>query len=264
MSVLRYTELAGAIYDVDDTLLNNNPNDGSPYNLHDRSRLAAIHAIGHEQGHEALLGVSADENIQAFRDAPTHTVDAAIWLILHRYGVVEQPDVMLDHPILNAIVERKANLHMDVLSKIENLEVLGASQLVRSLETNGLKGKQAIASGARLEEIELFLNKTKMTDIFPRSRILARGDYEHSKPDKEPFDKAFKTLGLPDTPHIRSRVLAIEDDPKGYLSAYAAGLYACAVTTRFPAEAFTVDGHRPHIIAANMQELGEQLGLPME
>jgi beta-phosphoglucomutase-like phosphatase (HAD superfamily) len=260
MLKVTYEHFVGAIYDVDDTLLSNHPDDGDASNLHERSRLAATHAIGAELGLDTLLTVTLEENFKYFQEAPQHTVDSAVWTMLYQKKLVDSPMIDYDHPLLRAIVERKAELHIDLL-KTAGKEVPGASAFVRGLEQNGLAGKQAIASGARLEEIRTFLNMYQISDIFPRRRIIARGDYQHAKPDPDPYHRAFKTLGLADTPKVRSHVLAVEDDPKGYLSALNAGLYVCVVTTMFPPEAF-IAIQRPQYIATDMAELGEILEVP--
>ena len=84
---MHYSEIDAYIYDVDDTLLDNRPQDGG-YNLHEQSRLIAIHHVGREMGHAALIEVTAEENEQAFLTAATHTMDHAIWTILQNKGIV--------------------------------------------------------------------------------------------------------------------------------------------------------------------------------
>lgn len=256
---LGYEDLVGAIYDVDDTLLSNRPNDGNPHNLHERSRLAAIHQVGQELGHASLQQITPEENREAFRHAPQHTVEAAVWSLLCTYGLAKG-QIDLEHPLLDAIVTRKVDLHESLLRE-KGVEVPGASTFITSWD-GGSPSPQAIASGARLSEITIFLEKYGLLPIIPRERTVAYGDYRQPKPDSEPFDKAFLTLQLDDTPTNRARTLAVEDDPKGTLSASRAGLYVCALTTRFSADELIQQGPRPHIIAANMTELGQALSLP--
>ncbi|HJQ08580.1 MAG TPA: HAD family hydrolase [Candidatus Saccharimonadales bacterium] len=258
-----YEQLHGVIYDVDDTLLNNQPADGIPFNLHERSRLAAIHRVGQESGLEALALITPEENERAFLEAPEHTVDAAIWRLLHRYGIVDVAAINPTHNVLQKIIALKAELHMELLLS-HGVEVAGASQFVHTLERNGLAGYQAIASGARLEEIQVFLGKYKLNPLFPRRRITARGDYDHPKPHQQPFERAFASLGLPDTAEVRARVAAFEDDPHGIASARKAGLYVCALTTRYPQEKFLESAYPPHQVAANFVEYAQLFNLPLE
>ncbi|HSX36022.1 MAG TPA: HAD family phosphatase [Patescibacteria group bacterium] len=258
---LPYEQYAGAIYDVDDTLLNNLPPDGDPFNLHERSRLAAIHGIARECGHAQLLSITAEENRTFFENAPHHTVDAAVWAALQSRGLAEG-ELDLSHDILTAIVERKAALHMDLLLA-SGVEVAGASSFVRSLECNGFSGRQAIASGARHDEIDAFLGKYGLAEIFPVARIIARGDYTNPKPDPESFDTAYRTLGLPDTAGMRASVLAFEDDPKGVVAALASGHTVGALTTRFEAEVFLDMPIKPHMIQRDFVEYADLLGLPL-
>lgn len=55
-------QIAGAIFDVDDTLLDNQP--GVPgQGLHERSRLAAAHTVGKAHGIPALENLTAQRYI---------------------------------------------------------------------------------------------------------------------------------------------------------------------------------------------------------
>jgi beta-phosphoglucomutase-like phosphatase (HAD superfamily) len=118
---------------------------------------------------------------------------------------------------------------------------------------------QGIASGALHSEIKIFLEHYGLTEYVPPHRTVAYGDFTHPKPHPEPFDMAFATLGLPDTPEMRSRVLAFEDNRKGILSARAAGLMVAALTTREPAEVFLEGPARADIVAADFEEYAKKL-----
>ena len=64
------SEIKGVIYDVDDTLLNNQPDSNPLNNLHQQARLVALHTVARE--HEELtplLGVTAKDNFGAFARA---------------------------------------------------------------------------------------------------------------------------------------------------------------------------------------------------
>jgi FMN phosphatase YigB (HAD superfamily) len=69
-------EVKGAIFDVDDTLLDNKP--GVPsQGLHERSRLVAVHTIGKKYGIGQLIRMSTEDNLAAVKTISTHTIEAA-------------------------------------------------------------------------------------------------------------------------------------------------------------------------------------------
>jgi beta-phosphoglucomutase-like phosphatase (HAD superfamily) len=249
---IKYENFAGIIYDVDDTLLDNHPG-GSRYNLHEQSRFAAILAIADEMGITALNGLTEDENERAFSEAITHTVDAAIWNLMCKRGIVSaELPIDLNHKILTAIVDKKAELHMAMLLE-KGVEVPGAADFVKARHIH-LPNLQNIASGARHEEIEVFFNKYGIHEIIPRDIRIARGDYEKSKPHPESFNKAFERLKLPDTADVRRRTIVFEDDPKGIESAIAGGFTVVGLTTRFPESVLMSYEQRPLLTIPNFLE----------
>lgn len=258
---LSYTHFVGVLYDVDDTLLSNHPDDGNPYGLHERSRFDAIQSFAKKHNVPSLLKLTHKENGEFFLSAPAHTIDATAWNILQAYGIIPK-SYNPEHPLVVEIVEEKARLHMKLLQTL-GTEVPGATAFVRALEQHGLAGKQGIASGARHDEIEVFLKKYGLLKMLPKSRTVARGDYTEPKPNPDPFNRAFLLLGLPDTLKMRARTLAIEDDPRGVESAVRAGLYVVALTTRYPANVFQKGTYRPKLIARDLIDLAVQLGLSL-
>ncbi|MDB5162333.1 MAG: HAD-superfamily hydrolase, subfamily variant 3 [Candidatus Saccharibacteria bacterium] len=243
----------GAIFDVDDTLLDNKP--GVPgFGLHERSRLAAVHEVGKRRGIKELEDVSVDENWSAFRDAPVHTIEAAVWGIFLKKGLADSDVINLEHPLLKEIVVLKDELHKDVLLNEAN-EVPGATDFVFRLSTSGLKDKMAIASSAIRRDVDLFLDKTGMDAIFTKEKITTIENITHPKPHPEAFNIAFDSLNLPETD--RFAVCAFEDDPRGIVSARAAGLYVCAITTRYKKEELLALEFPPHLVADSYTEFCE-------
>src|ERR1019366_3489432 len=109
----------------------------------------------------------------------------------------------------------------------EGKEVPGAVNFVFALAESGLEDKLAIASGAIRRDVDFFLEKTGLTKVFPDNRIKTKESFSHAKPNPEVFNFAFNSLDLPESD--RFAVCAFEDDPRGILSARAAGLYVCAI-----------------------------------
>ena len=91
-----------------------------------------------------------------------------------------------------------------------------------------------------------------LTSLFPGERIKTKESITHPKPNPEVFNLAFDTLGLPESD--RFNVCAFEDDPRGIMSAIAAGLYVCAIGTRYSVEQMMSLEVPPHIAFATYRE----------
>jgi beta-phosphoglucomutase-like phosphatase (HAD superfamily) len=258
--MLRVADFAGAIFDVDDTLLDNKERDPAG-SLHQRSRLAAIHAVGKRRGLSGLQTLTAEENYTTFHTAKTHSLEGAIWNMLHIKGVVSTDVVDFEHEILREIADLKNELH-EVILRTEGEEVPGASTFVRTLAEHGLKGKMAIASTAVRRDIDIFLEMYGLPELFPPARIIDKHQVMHMKPHPEVFEKAFKTLGLP--VGQKRKVVVFEDDPRGIAAAKAAGLCVFAITAVHDREKLAALPEPPDVIADSYAEFAELIGLPLE
>jgi HAD superfamily hydrolase (TIGR01509 family) len=107
--------------------------------------------------------------------------------------------------------------------------VPGAAKFVKALVAQGLP--LAVASTAVRQDVDAFFRKAGLTAYFPERRIITKEKVTHLKPHPEVFDAAFRSFGFTDSDRVH--VLAFEDDPRGVMSAKAAGLTTCAITTRF-------------------------------
>lgn len=252
------SNLQGAVFDVDDTLLNNHPG-GKSYGLHERSRLVAIRTVGRRHGIPALEHFSHQANLRTFYDAKVHSIEGAIWqtFVVAKYVHTDEPDP--SHPILREIVELKNQLHEAVLRQYGQ-EVPGATEFVSLLtRTPGTASRLAIASTASRRDIDLFFEISGLGQYFPNNRIISREQLTHFKPHPEPFNLAFATLGLSES--ARGHVLAIEDDPRGIMSAKAAGLFTAALTTRHHRETLAGLAVPPDLIVSSYAELKQVLGV---
>ena len=222
-------EPKGAIFDVDDTLLDNKP--GNPgLGLHERARLTAAHEVGDRHGIQRLKNLTIEQNLEALMTAPVHTLEAAVWGILLLTGLAGGPVLDHDNTLLQEIVARKNELYSAILDA-EGHEVPGAAKFVKTLATSGIADKLAIASMAIRPDVDTFLSKMDLHQLFPADRIVTKEQVAHPKPNPEAFNMAFTTLSLPESD--RSVVCAFEDDPRGIMAARAAGLYTCAIGTRY-------------------------------
>lgn len=250
-------KIQGAIFDVDDTLLDNET-ETIYFGLHERSRLAAVHKVGELRGISKLCALTVKENYDAFRDAKVHTLDSAIWTILYNAGLVNGDDVDPENEILQEIATYKNEFH-EVILRAEGREVEGATKFVANLHNSGLHAKLAVASTAMRHEIEIFFEMTGLSKLIPDERIISRESITHAKPHPQAYDLAFATLGLHD--NARSNVLAFEDDPRGIMSAKAAGLYVCAITTRYDRQKLASLTVPPDLIADSFAEFEDVLSL---
>lgn len=250
-------EVKGAIFDIDDTLLDNKP--GNPgYGLHEKARLAASHEIGERHGIVQLQNLTIEQNLEAFMAAPVHTLEAAVWSILLLTGQADSEVINPNNVLLQEIVARKNELYTVILAE-EGAEVPGATKFVKALGANGIADKLAVASMAIRPDVDSFLSKVGLHHLFPENRIITKEQVTHPKPNPEAFNMAFATLDLPESDRLA--VCAFEDDPRGIMAARAAGLYTCAIATRYSVEHMMNLEVPAHIAFATYQEFEEWFSL---
>lgn len=252
---MKITDVRGVIFDVDDTLLNNFPPE-FPFGLHEHTRLRVAHEIGRRHNIAALRTFTDEDSLRAFTEAPEHSLHGALWQTLIMTKLASG-NIQRDHPLVTEMMILKEELHEEVLRQ-HGHEVPGASAFIEELATNhGLADRLAVASTANPRDIKLFFEKYDLHRFFPAHRIISREQFTHAKPHPEPFEIAFKTLGLPN----KTGIVAFEDDPRGVQSAKAAGLYVCAITTRVRREQFEVMDTPPDLIAASYADFRRLLGM---
>lgn len=253
--------IAGAIYDVDDTLLDNQPDGNDPLsNLHQIARLEAIRALAAQDNitYAQLLDVTPQENFDCFTESPVHTVAGAFYTLLKNRGLLTG-DVDPTNPIILELIALKNKSYGLALAEYGK-PIKGADDFVRDLASQyDIENKNAIASTAILLDIQAFLDKYDLAYLFPDERIIDVSRVTRPKPDPEAFDTAFRRLDLPET--ARGNVVAFEDDPRGMLSARKAGLYVCGITTRYPREFLADIEAKPDVIADSYAEFREYFEL---
>ncbi len=247
----------GAIFDVDDTLLDNQQGRPAGDGLHDHSRLAAIHQVGERRNIATLLEVTADESHQRFLEAPTHTIDDAVWGILWGRGLVPSKIRDPDHPLLREIMAAKNQAHYTIIAA-EAMEVPGSTAFVHDFATL-TGGRVAAASGGTRADIDLYFGMVGLDQSIQPHRIITQEIVTHPKPHPEMFRKGFASLDLPD--QARHRVIGFEDDPRGIQSIQAAGLYSCAITTRYDRHYFLALPNPPDLICDTYAQFRQHFGL---
>ncbi len=255
--------IAGVVYDVDDTLLNSQPDPNNRLsNLHQVSRLNALHQIAREKGgkYAQLLEVEVQENFDCFAESPVHTVSGAFFTLLKSRGLLTG-DVDPSNPIIRRLVQLKNEAYGELLA-VHGQPVLGADMFVHDFSTHfGLDDKNAIASTATFRDIRTFLAMHDLAYLFPDDRIIDVDKVDHPKPHPEAFDKAFLSLRLPEA--ARASTIAFEDDPRGMLAARKAGLFVCGITTRYPKEFLESIEAAPDFIADSYIEFRKFFDLPV-
>ncbi len=258
MSLPDSFEPMGAIFDVDDTLLDNYAGlDDS--GLHEYARLLAIREIGEKYGIPELATMDESQNKTVPHRSREHSIEGGIWQLFYEVGIVDTPNINHAHALLQEIATRKHELYEPILEQF-GAPLPMACEFVKAVYvlTNG---RLAIASGARRQDVEAFLRMSGMDTVFEEKRIITREKFVHAKPDSESFEMAFKTLGIPDAE--RQHVLAFEDDPKGVASAKQAGLYVCAITSRFDTKTLMAGEHKPDLIRDSFVDFAAALSITL-
>lgn len=257
MSTIPFTPL-GAIFDVDDTLLNNYP-DTLELGLHEQARLMAIHEVGKQSGIEELINTTVQQNKTVIRRAKEHSVEGGIWQLFYELGLVTTPIIDHSNELLRLIAKRKHEQYEPILASY-GMPLPGAVNFVKALSLI-TDGRIAIASGAQKHNVLTFLETSGLAEVFPSSQIICRQDFARAKPDPESFLTAFNTLGL--SINQLGQVVAFEDDPKGVESAKRAGLYVCAITSRYTADELKNAAYPPDLVRGSYVEFARDFGVKL-
>lgn len=135
----------------------------------------------------------------------------------------------------------------------------GAAHMVRALAAHGFAEHLAIASTAVRRDALISLDVVGVRSLFPDNQIITKEQFTHPKPHPESFQLALQSLQM-DPGVTPSQVLAFEDDPRGVMSAKAAGLYTCAITTRYTKQQLAGQPVAPDLIADSFAEFEQLLG----
>ncbi len=256
MNGLGFTPV-GAIFDFDDTLLDNEYDDYGSGN-HERLRLAAVQEVGRLHGIDSLINATAQQSVEAFQTVKVTTFSYALWNMLCMLQLRHNPDEPdFDDELMVEITAKKDALYNQLLTA-QAKEVSGSSNFVREMHAL-TGGRIAIGSSGKLRDIQTYLTAKGLKALLPDHRIVSYESVKNAKPDPEVFDKAFRSLGLDDTQ--RSKVCVFEDDPRGIMAAKAAGLYACAITTCYTKDALLSAMVPPDCVASSYNEFEQLLGL---
>lgn len=212
-----YKQFSGFIYDVDDTLLDNNSGpDGTP--LHQISKFEAFALAADHFDLPELALVSLEQERCAFRRAKQHSTIGGLTELFDEI----YPNMADDRrsEIFKYIKALKEQIHPSKITE-HGLMVPGAREIIGLLAVRGYGDRQAIASGAHRAEIEMFLMKFGLHRHFSPARITAYEDVVNHKPDPEGMIRARNSMRI--SPGDDRPQLVFEDDPKGITAANRLG-----------------------------------------
>ncbi|BAY78732.1 HAD family hydrolase [Nostoc linckia NIES-25] len=134
---------------------------------------------------------------------------------------------------LTQLLHRKAEAYALELEKIEKLPLYpGVEDLIYQVRSRNLK--LGVVSGAIRKEIELVLNRAKLTEHF--KIIVAGDDITTSKPEPDGYLLAVKKLNqeYPELNLQPQECLAIEDTPAGIQAAKRSHMQVVGVANTYP------------------------------
>lgn len=134
---------------------------------------------------------------------------------------------------LSQLLNRKAQAYVSALEKWEKLPLYsGIEDLIFQVRSQNLK--LGLVSGALRQEIDLVLERAKLTEYF--QIIVAGDDTNTSKPQPEGYLLAVERLNQvdPDLNLQSHECLAIEDTPAGIQAAKRAQMQVVGVANTYP------------------------------
>jgi beta-phosphoglucomutase len=134
---------------------------------------------------------------------------------------------------LTQLLTKKAQLYALEIEKLEKLPLYpGLDDLIFQVRSRNLN--LALVSGAIRQEIELVLERAKLTEYFPV--IVAGDDITTSKPEPDGYVLAVERLNqaYPALNLQPSECLAIEDTPAGIQAAKRAGMQVVGIANTYP------------------------------
>lgn len=158
----------------------------------------------------AEVGVRLDED--QYRYDMTHGLGT--WGRARRQGV---PDEVVDR--LRVLRDRYYQEYL----RTEPIEIDGVVEVLDALSE---RVRMAIVTTAKRVDFDLIHEHRRITRRM--EFVLTREDYQHAKPDPEPYLLALQRFGA-----VPEEALVVEDSPRGLASAVAAGVECAVVANRF-------------------------------
>jgi beta-phosphoglucomutase len=212
------SEIAGVVFDMDGTLLDNMPFHEEAFNT-----FAARHGL------------------------PALTLETRKWMDGKRNRDIF-PYLFSSRTLtpddVEQLADEKESLYRQ-LSKGRLASLPGLARLLARLEARGLP--VSLATSAPRANVEHTLAELGLTTRFA---IVARSDeVAHGKPFPDVFLEAARKMGI-----APERCLAFEDAPAGIIAARAAGMWCVGVSTSYPRDLLEGTEPPPHAVVANYND----------
>ena len=240
----------GAIFDIDDTLLNDQPNGQT--SVHQSARMLASRFVGQKHNINALINITAEQSQQAFSTAKEHTLNGVIWRTLYILKLVDSENIDTHNKVFNDLLKYKIYYYEKLLTE-NNYSFENSNEFIDYIYDNSLKDKIAIASNAHKKDINTFLFGSGLSKYFKENKIISKEDINNAKPHPEAFELAYKTLNL--NAVDRKSVCAFEDHPRGIESAKAAGLFTLGFAIRHTKTELLSLKNPPDFVYSSYKEL---------
>jgi beta-phosphoglucomutase len=212
------SEIAGVVFDMDGTLLDNMPFHEEAFNT-----FAARHGL------------------------PALTLDTRKWMDGKRNRDIF-PYLFKARTLTpdecDALANEKESLYRE-LSKGRLAILPGLDQLLAQLEARGIP--VSLATSAPRANVEHTLAELGLSERFA---LIARSDdVAHGKPWPDVFLEAARKMGV-----APERCLAFEDAPAGIVAARKAGMWCIGVTTSYQPDVLEHTDPPPHAVVANYSD----------
>lgn len=235
----------GLILDFDDTITSPMITTGKlrGQKIHDISRVLAAREVGIELGNEILMSLTPAQSEESYVKAAEPTLESSIAYLFHRAGIFSSHiDYDPADERLIRLTEKRSHLHTELLKRFVELNS-GAESLLMTAQER-LKCGIAVASMAKLSDIQIVFERFGLDAYIPDDRIVSGDLVRKPKPHREAFDTAYHRLGVQATGNAkldsleRKRVIGVDDSRGGVASAASAGIFAVGIASNMPAEAF--------------------------
>jgi HAD superfamily hydrolase (TIGR01509 family) len=135
------------------------------------------------------------------------------WLVNSRGLIAIGRDAGLSDELIEQLRKRRDAIYMQLISEKE-IVIPGVRQAIETLP----KGvRSAIVTSSKPEHFEVIHRRTGLLSLFEFA--ITPADYNHSKPDPEPYLLALSRTGL-----LPEECIVIEDSERGLAAALGAGI----------------------------------------
>ncbi len=242
MSILNYKNFEAFAFDFDGLLADSRQ-------AHTTARRQAFSQMAEETGDERYRQIPSilHENAHFHGQSSTEIIG---W-VLKEAGITKA----IDDEVSQEVVDKKKEIYK--IKASHGLPAMeGVVRFTNRLAKHVPDNLAIVTTAYRQQEVMPFLRRHRLTDVFPRERIVAREDTTRTKPLPDPYLMLVDNLGIKPID-----LCAFEDSAGGIQSANRAGAYVVAVATTHSAVELSQfeNDTAPRAIAWSFEELGDML-----